>query len=258
MIEQLLAPLHPNESALTPLFQANIDEGMLREIAAADYGWKADECYALLLPVLKTGLVASGDSGLQEVLELIRWPEPDDPAWSPGGQGPRGHWMRLFACAALVRFALKYKASHGSECGTVAQLISSAIELGRPVARAAGGLLAWRFLAYPGHDDEDPAFLAFAILLLAAHLERGEDCGQWLKELATWVEDEEARARNGLSRLHSYLPHLDEWLLGLTPFRQREAVWRSLAHRILARPESPHPRDAGEALQLLGELVAGI
>jgi hypothetical protein len=257
MIEQLLAPLHPNESALTPLFQANIDEGMLREIAEADYGSKADECYALLQPILKTDLVASDDFNLREVLELIRWSEPDDPEWSPGGQGTRGHWMRLFACAALLRFAAKYKAKSGSECDTLAQLISSAVELGRPVARAAGSLLAWRFLAYPG-DDEDPAFLAFAILLLAAHLERGEDRGQWLRELATWVEDEEARVRNALSRRLSSLQHWDEWLLGLTLFRQREAVWRSLAHRILARPESPHPRDAGEALQLLGELVAGI
>ena len=70
-------------------------------------------------------------------------------------------------------------------------------------------------------------------------------------------EDEESRARNATSKWRSSLPHWDEWLTGLTPFRQREAVWRSLAHRILARPESPHPRDAGEALQLLGELVAG-
>ena len=54
----LLAPLDPNENAITPLFQANIDEAMLREIAEADYGWKADECYAMLQPILKTGLVA--------------------------------------------------------------------------------------------------------------------------------------------------------------------------------------------------------
>ncbi len=61
MTDDLLAPLRPDESALTPLFRANIDEGMLREIAEADYGWEADECYALLQPILKTGLVASGD-----------------------------------------------------------------------------------------------------------------------------------------------------------------------------------------------------
>jgi hypothetical protein len=111
--DELLAPLHPNESALTPLFHANIDEGMLREIAEADYGWKAEECYALLQPMLKTGLVASDDSHLREVLELIRWSEPDEPDWSPGGRGRRGHWMRLFACTAMVRLAAKYPASFG-------------------------------------------------------------------------------------------------------------------------------------------------
>jgi hypothetical protein len=249
MTEQLLAPLHPDESALTPLFQAKIDEAMLREIAEADYGWKADECYELLQPILKTGVVALNDFNLQEVLELIRWSEPDDPDWSPGGQGPRGHWMRLFACTVLVRLAPKYPALFDSECDTLAQLISSAIDLGRPVARAAAGMLACRFVAYPGHT-ENPPFFAFAILLLAAHLGRGEDRGLWLKQLAAWVEDEETRARNETSE--------DEWLIGLTVIRQREKVWRSLAHRILARPESPHPREADEALRLLGELVAGI
>ncbi|HEY1221780.1 MAG TPA: hypothetical protein VGF03_22760, partial [Bryobacteraceae bacterium] len=82
--------------------------------------------------------------------------------------------------------------------------------------------------------------------------------GQWLKDLATWVEDEESRARNALSTWFSSLPHWDKWLTGLTHFDQREAVWRSLAHRILALPECPHPSDAREALQLLGELVAAI
>ena len=257
MTEQLLALLHPNESALTPMFQAKIDETMLREIAEADYGWKADECYSLLQAILKTGLVASDDFNLREVLELIRWSEPADPHWSPGGQGKRGHWMRLFACTALMRLAPRYQASFDNENDTLAQLISSAIELGRPVAWAAAGILAWRFLTYPG-NTEDSAFLAFAILLLAAHLERGEDRGQWLKELATWVEDQESQARNAASKWRSSSSSWDEWLLGLTDSRHREAVWRSLAHRILARPESPHPRDAGEALQLLGELVAGI
>src|SRR5215813_1528410 len=134
---------------------------MLREIAEADYGWKADECFALLLQIWKTGAVASDDFNLREVLELIRWSEPEDPNWSPGGQGARGHWMRLFACTALVRLAPSNRDFFDGECSTVAQLVSSAIELGRPVARATASLLAWRFLAYPGADDDAP-FLAFA------------------------------------------------------------------------------------------------
>ncbi len=155
--------------------------------------------------------------------------------------------MRLFACTALVRLAPKYLALFDTECDTVAQLISSAIELGQLVARAAAAMLAWRCLTFPGQEEDRP-FLAFAILLLAAHLERGEDRGLWLKQLAAWVEGEESRARKETSE--------HEWLLGLTHFRQREDVWRSLARRILVCPESPHPREADEALRLLGELVA--
>ena len=117
-----------------------------------------------------------------------------------------------------------------------------------PVARAVASMLAWRFLTYPG-DSENPPYLAFGILLLAAHVERGEDRGPWLKQLAAWGENEESLARNEISE--------HEWLMGLTVFRQREAAWRALAHGILAQPESPHPREADEALRLLGELVAG-
>jgi hypothetical protein len=91
--------------------------------------WKADECYALLQPILKTGLVAFADFNLREVLELIRWSERAERDLSPGGQGPRGHWMRLFACTVLVRLAPEYQASFDSECDTLAQLISSAIDL---------------------------------------------------------------------------------------------------------------------------------
>src|SRR5262249_14305213 len=159
---------------LAPLFRANIDESMLREIAEADYGWKSDECHALLQHAWNTGDAPPDDYDLKEVLELIRWSEPEDPKWSPGGRGVRGHWMRLYACAQLLRLAAKYPATFSSECDTLAQSVSSAIELGRDIARPAAGLLAWRFLARPP-DNEDRVFLAFGILLLAAHLERGED-----------------------------------------------------------------------------------
>jgi hypothetical protein len=209
-----------------------------------------------LRPVLKTGAIAPDDFNVREVLELIRWSEPDDPNWSPGGYGSRGHWMRLFACSELVRLAAKYPDSFSSECDTLAQLTSSAVELGPAVARRAASLLAWRFLTHPG-ETEDRAFLAFAILLLAAHLERGQERGPWLKSLARWVEDEESFVRKAVA-WRSTSPGWDEWLMGLTPYRQREATWRSLAHRILARPQSAHPRDADEDLRLIGELVAKI
>ena len=47
---------------------------MLEEIAAADYGWKAQECLAALRQIRPRGVVPLPlSSELQEVLELIRW-----------------------------------------------------------------------------------------------------------------------------------------------------------------------------------------
>jgi hypothetical protein len=161
--------------------------------------------------------------------------------------------MRLFACCELIRLAASYPATFSGESDTVAQFVASAVALGPAAARGAAGVLAWRFLAHPG-QAEDPAFLSLAILLLAAHLERGEERGPWLKSLAAWVVEHESHARE----MRSVTSGGDEWLMGLTFYSVRDSVWRSLAERILARPETPHPRDADEDLRLIGELVARI
>ena len=194
-----------------------------------------------LQPILNQGLAADGNGWLREVPALTRWSEPGD---------PRGHWMRLFACTALLRAAPAYRDPHEGECDTVAQFTASAIESGQEVTAAAASVLAWQFLAYPG-SLEVAAFLSFAILLLAVSLERPRHFGPWLKELAAWVVEQEARVRDArsLTRRTSRLRHT--WLLDVALCRQlREPGWRSLAHRILARPERPHPPEVPQDLQL--------
>ena len=248
MIEQLLAPLHPNEGALVPLFQDNIDGGMLRDIAEADYGEGADECYVLLQTMLKTGVVGTLDYPLSEVLVLTSLSEPERSDWT-GGHGPRGHWMRLFACASLAR-----RASTAELDNWLVYFVSSAIHLGEPVAQAAAGLLAWRFLTYSGNRREDPPLLAFAILLLAVQFERMQDRGPWLKQIAEWVEEEESRAREKFN-----YPAASNWLLGLShrgPNDMTGGTWRDLAQHILAPPTASHPREADEALRRLAALIA--
>jgi hypothetical protein len=254
-IDELLAPLNPNEDSLRDLFRVHLDESMVREIAAADYGWKADECYQMLLPVWHTGAAPDGDFNLREVLELIRWSDPADPEWAPGGHGSRGHWMRLFASAGLLRLAPRYRREFDGECQTLAQFTASAIELGEATLRPAASLLAWRFLAYPG-EVEDRPFLAFAILLLAASLNDRQEQGPWLKALAEWVEAEESQARAESDS--PSIPGWGDWLFGLTYFRKRESVWRAMALGVLARPATPHPPEAADELRLIGEVAAGI
>jgi hypothetical protein len=241
MSEELLAPLGPDERALSSLLQANINEDMLREIARADHGWMADECFAALQQIVRTGVAASNEFHLREVLELTRWAPPTE---------LRGSWMQLFACTALLQMASRYQDYFQGECETFVLFITSAIGLGEPAARAAASVLAWRFLNYPG-SEEDTAFLAFAILLLSAHLEHRQDRGRWLEQLALWVKEEESRAR----RRKGAYPVGQEWLLGLTLFNGHGGLWRHWAKRILVEPSSPHPPEADEALNRLGRLI---
>lgn len=246
--EQLLAPLQPDERALVPLFYDHFDEGMLREIAEADYGSMADECLTMLWPMLREGKRGQRNGILQEVLELTRWSEPSD---------KRGHWIRLFACVALVRMASDAPEYYHGERDSLAQLLSSALELGPSTARAAASLLAWRFLTSPGNSP-DGAFLSFAILLLVAQFGPGDKVAPWLNELAQWVEVEEARAREENAWEEKYSDDWGRWLLGLAGTDQRAGIWRYFALHILARPARPHPAAAKESLQRLGELAAGI
>ena len=72
MTDELLAPLHPNESALTPLLQAKIDEGMLREIAEADYGWKAGRG-GTARPLDATVCLHGASATCSEISDLDLW-----------------------------------------------------------------------------------------------------------------------------------------------------------------------------------------
>ncbi len=68
------------------------------------------------------------------------------------------------------------------ESDTLAPFVSCAIQLGEPVARAAASMFAGRLLAYPG-EGEDPPFVAFAILLPAAFVERRPELEAWLNQM---------------------------------------------------------------------------
>ena len=81
-----------------------IDDGMLEEIAAADYGYDVEKHLAHLQLIRDEGSFAVPMRWEpREILELIRWSEPEDPKWKPGAFGERGHWMRAFACTSLLR-----------------------------------------------------------------------------------------------------------------------------------------------------------
>ncbi len=76
---------------------------MLKEIAEADYAQDVEEHLAALKPVWEGSEFTELHHWFpMVVLDLIRWPEPEDPNWKPGSTGLRGHKMRAFSCAVLL------------------------------------------------------------------------------------------------------------------------------------------------------------
>lgn len=171
MASEILDRFNPTDEDLLKQVFCHVDASMLREIAEADYGMDVDEHLNALGKIKIDNIPAPMKWEPKEVLELIRWSEPEDPNWSPGSMGLRGHWMRLFSCAILVRAAAE-PANDGyftGEDSTIIQLVDSAIKIGESTSLAALRFLCWR-MQYRCLDDWDRPYFAVAILLLAASL----------------------------------------------------------------------------------------
>ncbi|MEN9937623.1 MAG: hypothetical protein RLZZ387_4202 [Chloroflexota bacterium] len=87
-VRDLLLALGPGCDALLCWLRPRVDDAMLLEIAGADYGMDADAHLAALRRIRDEGLFAV-QIGWEpkEVLELIRWSEPENPAWKTGSTG---------------------------------------------------------------------------------------------------------------------------------------------------------------------------
>ena len=233
-----------------------IDDGMLEQIAAADYGYRADEQLTALRLIRDDRQLPDRVATVPlEVLELIRWSQPEDPLWQPGGQGRRGHLMRLFCCAALLAAGDKPEVRYLEEAPTLPQLVDSAVKLGEPAVEAMLPLLCRRVQTLPPTEEDRP-FFAASILLLAAARYRDEGDAPLLRELCRWVIDEEARYRT-LVDVHIFQLR-EAWLLGLKSWDYGDDLWRELARRLLLEPAAPVPPAAAAALREVGSrLVLG-
>src|SRR5678816_2828387 len=103
MSQQCLKAFEPNSDELLDLLLPQIDDLMLREIASADYGQEIERHLVPLKLFRDERVLPVLDWHPVEVLELIRWSEPEDKNWKPGAEGRYGHFLRAFACAALLR-----------------------------------------------------------------------------------------------------------------------------------------------------------
>jgi hypothetical protein len=222
-ITEIRMPMpEPLLAALRPL----IDDSMLHQIAAADYGDRVDAHFAALTEIRAQGLVPQKlDWVPGEVLELIRWSMPEDPAWAPGGQGRRGHLMRAFACAVLLtgaRLAVNREHSLGY-ADTLIQLVGSIDALDLPLHAPAAALVDGVLVA-AGLDDFGAAE---AMLMLIAQLWLQLHCTPRPVAAITGTLDD----MDGL--LTAYAAEPGPWKKGDTPTLSdagmKADAWRDLA-----------------------------
>jgi hypothetical protein len=148
-----------------------VDDDMLSDIASADYGYRAVEMMALLIPIRDTGMIPVATApSLAEVLGLIRWSDPDrpnSPPFSPGPSGLRGHLTRLFACALLLHIEVisPYGDWDGTNDSTLANGIISAKLLGNEFTVLLGCFLTWRLTQ--SEQLTNPLFSAIGLLMVA-------------------------------------------------------------------------------------------
>lgn len=218
----LLSRFQPSTDDLLRDLSQLVDEPMLRQIARADYGCDIDQHFFALRALQSEGRF---DAPMQwhplEVLELTRWSEPDRPDVAAEWCGARGHAMRAFACAALLRAAVasENEGLRQGWCETLIQLLDSLQSLARPsLDRSAAGFLAWLIWQYP--DAEEISFHLVALFWLGLQLDAADDL---LLGLAHLIAAQVKRDGESTGAAQD-----DHWLFGTTCFRQREAKWRSL------------------------------
>lgn len=203
---------------------------MLQKIAEADYETDVELHLSALQPIRDERRVpAPLEWHPGEVLELIRWSEPENPNWEPGETGRIGHVMRAFSCAVLLRASAEKgnEELRQGENHTLVQLLVSVDMLGPEFQEAARRFLAWRIDQHKIAVTDRPFFLLGVLLL-------GLKCRP---ELATDdindVVQSLIRAER-TARITEVIPKENsEWLLGITHFDLKHDVWRAMGQQLM-------------------------
>jgi hypothetical protein len=244
MIVDLLNLFEPEPDGLLRQISEHVNDEVLEWISTADYGEDADEHLATLRQVRDTGTFPEKMYWCPvEVMELIRWSEPEDPDWKPGRTGEFGHWMRAFSCAALLR-ATREPWNYGDGLATdstLVQLVLSLSALPIDFTVQSTKFLAW-LLLHSGPEGPDGQVCAYGLGLLWFALQHPAHFGdQSLISLAQWIV---RRADEIYQRPASELQQADAELKGYSPavgngLRQmvidchKQSSWEALAIKFL-------------------------
>jgi hypothetical protein len=206
----------------------HVDDEMLSWISTADYGSGADQHLVALQQVRDTGAFPISMHWYPgEVLELIRWSEPEDPEWKPGRTGEYGHWMRAFSCAALLR-ATKAPYGYGDGLGTDSTVVQLTLSLGALSVDFTGDamkFLAWLLLQCDLEGSEEQVCpYAVGLLWFALHVPSTPD--EAVIELADW-------ATRRADELFQRPPGGNRGLREMVVTCQKSTSWETLAWKLL-------------------------
>lgn len=212
------------ERAAVDYLRALIDEGMLREIAEADYIRDVEKHLAALKSIWEGAELGEMHHWYpMEVLELIRWSEPEESDWAPGSVGLRGHLMRAFSCAVLLATP-----NFEPEKETLIQMLDSVFVIGERATDAMARFLVWR-LKFLGREADRPFFVL--ALSAIAGLSTPAISAIEQHDLAAWIEEEEAQEREYLTGFRASWKEAP-WLFGLSFSEMRNDCWLRLVLRL--------------------------
>jgi hypothetical protein len=249
-LARLLDGLEPAELALRDWVRTRLNASIVRELAAADYGWRAEEHrqgIEALLVARRLPADLAWTPG--EVLRLSSHAVPADPQRQPGSPGWRAHVVRLFSCLVLVRAD-----DTASPAGTLAGLVESALELGPEATDHAVRYLAWCRRHEPGawrDDAEALPLLTLGLLLLYVMAPGRGDPGVAAGLARAFAGEAEALLG-------------EHWWPGQAPAAALKAatggnawrIWRALVGRCLI-DRTAGGGDPGDRLALLGRAITG-
>lgn len=258
-----LAAFTPEPDELVRRLSAGVDDAMLLDMASLDYG-REIEANRAALHILREGgrLPAPMPFEPREVLELTRWFRPDDEPVEADRR--RGHAMRAFACAALLRAS--GEPGNADLCEglnqTLVNLLWSLDALDAGDERAGVGLLVWlmgqlapenRTAGTFDFQFEDTAFLGLGVFWLGLRM-RPRFSEAALIAVAEWISDSEQPGTRRHSTDYGLAP--GRWLLGSTSYDLCHEEWRRLGRALLTEDISDLSPDAADWVCLIGSLLA--
>jgi hypothetical protein len=184
----ILRVFPPAADLLLDCLRRTTDDAMLMDIAVADYGIQAEEMFEALRPIRDSGCIrAPVDGQLWEVLTLTchHDPErPNPPPFKPGPTGRRGHQVRFFAAAVILRACVTSPSLEPMIGEATARSLVDSRILGDETSEPLARLLTWLLTQHPVGP---PLLLSAALLVLAVRLRKERFSDAELGGVAVWL-----------------------------------------------------------------------